>query len=166
MPLLYPGDLIMKKTKGGFSLRVASVLSVALLSVGGLASSQSAFAAAGDKTTMQTLPPLDTTIAGERLEYLSTAQPEISTEILTIAPGTKTKWMTHPVPAYLYVLQGTLIVEFQDGKRQQFSAGQAFLQSRTQWHRGVNDTNEPVKFLAVFMGSKGVPVILHPPTAQ
>jgi quercetin dioxygenase-like cupin family protein len=157
----------MQKTKGdGFQWRVASVLSAALLSVSGLALSQSAFAAPSEEVTMQTLPPLDTTIAGERLEYLSTAQPVVSTEILTIPPRTTTKWMTHPVPAYLYVLQGTLTVEFQDGQRQQFSAGQAFLQSRTHWHRGRNDTNEPVKFLAVFMGSKGVPVILHPPTAH
>ena len=155
----------MKKTKAGFSLRVACVLCATIFCISGPVLSQSASPASNEKSTMQTLPPLDTTIAGERLEYLSTAQPEISTEILTIPPDTTTQWMTHPVPAYLYVLQGTLTVEFLDGKRQQFAVGQAFLQSRTKWHRGRNDTNEPVKFLAVFAGSKGVPVILHPPVA-
>jgi quercetin dioxygenase-like cupin family protein len=154
----------MKRIEAAFfPSRVARVLCATLFCISGPVLSQSAFQASHGKATMQTLPSLDTTIAGERLEYLSTAQPEISTEILTIPPGTTTQWMTHPVPAYLYVLQGTLTVEFLDGKRQLFSAGQAFLQSRTKWHRGRNDTNEPVKFLAVFAGSKGVPVILHPP---
>jgi quercetin dioxygenase-like cupin family protein len=156
----------MRKTNTALSSRVLQIANVTLLSFGALALSQHALAAPPDKTTMQTLPPLDKTIAGERLEYPSTAHPEISTEILTIQPGTTTQWMTHPVPAYLYVLQGNLTVEFENGKRQQFSAGQAFLQSRTTWHRGRNDTNEPVKFLAVFMGSNGVPTILHPPTAD
>jgi quercetin dioxygenase-like cupin family protein len=155
----------MRKRTVFLQSRVAQVLCAALFSTSGLVMNQSAFAESSQGATMQTLPPLDTTIAGERLEYPSTAQPEVSTEILTIPPGTTTQWMTHPVPAYLYVLQGTLTVEFRDGKRQQFAAGQAFLQSRTKWHRGRNDTNEPVKFLAVFVGSKGVPVILHPPTA-
>jgi quercetin dioxygenase-like cupin family protein len=74
--------------------------------------------------------------------------------------------MTHPVPAYLYVLQGDLTVEFTGGKRQTCHTGQAFLQSRTQWHRGRNDGTTPVRFLAVFLGAKGVPAILHPPTAE
>jgi quercetin dioxygenase-like cupin family protein len=74
--------------------------------------------------------------------------------------------MTHPVRAYLYVLQGDLTVEFVDGKRQTFHAGQALLQSRAQWHRGRNDGQTPVRFLAVFLGAKGVPTILHPPVAD
>lgn len=71
--------------------------------------------------------------------------------------------MTHPVPAYLYVLEGMLTVEFEDGSRHEFQEGGAFLQCRTVWHRGRNFGNKQAKFLAVFMGSKSVPYILHPP---
>jgi quercetin dioxygenase-like cupin family protein len=156
----------MRKTKTRMSSRVTRVVAVTLLSLGGFGVSQRAFSASPGAPTMQTLPALDKTIAGEPLEYPGTAHPEISTEILTIPPGATTQWMTHPVPAYLYVLQGNLTVEFADGQRKQFTAGQAFLQSRETWHRGRNDTSEPVKFLAVFVGSKGVPVILHPPTTD
>jgi quercetin dioxygenase-like cupin family protein len=103
-------------------------------------------------------------IAGEPVAYPSTPSPEISSYIMPIAPGATTQWMTHPVPAYLYVLEGTLTVEFaQDGSRKEFKAGQAFLQARTKWHRGRNDGKVPVRFLAVFCGAKDVPNVLHPP---
>lgn len=105
-------------------------------------------------------------IAGEPLAYPSTPDPEISSYILPIAPGAVTEWMVHPVPGYLYVLEGTLTVEFaDDGSRQSFEAGQAFLQARSKWHRGRNDGNTPVRFLAVFCGAKDVPTVLHPPQA-
>jgi hypothetical protein len=54
-------------------------------------------------------------------------------------------------------------VEFQDGKRLEFKAGQGFLQARTKWHRGVNEGNTTMRFLAVFYGEKGTPVVLNPP---
>jgi quercetin dioxygenase-like cupin family protein len=103
-------------------------------------------------------------IAGEPVAYPSTPNPEISSYIVPIAPGATTQWMTHPVPGYIYVLDGTLTVEFAaDGSRKDFKAGQAFLQARTKCHRGRNDGKVPVRFLAVFCGAKDVPNVLHPP---
>ena len=113
--------------------------------------------------TIAALPDLNTTSAGEPLHYLSTPEPVVSSDILTVPPGGVSRWMIHPVPAYIYVLQGDLTLEFVDGKRQTFHTGQAFLQSQTKWHRGRNEGQEPLRFLAVFLGSKGTPVILHPP---
>lgn len=118
---------------------------------------------AGGTVSIVPLPNLTTTAAGEPLLYPSTPHPVIKSDILTIPPGGVTRWMTHPVPAYLYVLQGALTVQFASGKQETFHAGQAFLQSRTQWHRGRNDGQQPVRFLAVFLDAKGIPVILHPP---
>jgi len=107
------------------------------------------------------------TIVGEPIEYPSSPNPVITSNIVTIAPGTVTEWMIHPVQPYLYVLEGTLIVEFAaDGSRQSFKAGQAFLQTRTHWHRGRNDGKNPVRFLSVFIGARDVPTILHPPAGK
>jgi quercetin dioxygenase-like cupin family protein len=104
-------------------------------------------------------------IVGELIAYPSTPSPEISSYIMPIPPGAITQWMTHPVPGYIYVLEGTLTVEFaEDGSRRNFNAGEAFLQARTKWHRGRNDGTGPVRFLAVFCGAKDVPNVLHPPT--
>jgi quercetin dioxygenase-like cupin family protein len=104
-----------------------------------------------------------TTDAGEPITYLSTPNPEVSSVILTLPPGGKTDWMTHPVPGYLYILEGELTVEFADGHHLVFKQGQAFMQARTKWHRGINTGTGQMRFLAVFFGEKGTPVILNPP---
>jgi len=104
-----------------------------------------------------------TTDAGEPIRYLSTPNPEVSSMTLSLPPGAKTDWMTHPVPGYIYVLEGELTVEFEDGSRVVFKAGQGFLQARTRWHRGLNEGKTTMRFLAVFYGEKGTPVILNPP---
>jgi len=106
------------------------------------------------------------TIAGEPLNYLSTANPEISSSIMTIPPGSTTEWMTHPVQGFVYVLEGTLTVEYTDGPRKEFNAGHGFPQARSKWHRGRNDGETVLRFLAVFFGGKDVPNVLHPPEAR
>jgi len=127
-------------------------------------STQPPKAVAGN-VTMAWVSSETTTLAGEPLSFVSTPNPVISSNVLTLQPGTVTSWMTHPVPAYIYVLEGTLTVEFAaDGSRHEFKTGQAFLQARTHWHRGRNDSPSPVRFLGVFVGAKDVPDILHPPS--
>lgn len=116
------------------------------------------------RTSQTAFTSLTKTIANEPLAYPSTPDPAISSAIETIEPGGITEWMTHPVPAYLYVLEGTLTVEFADGTRHEFKAGESFLQCRTTWHRGRNEGTVPMRFLAVFVGAKDVPEILHPPS--
>jgi quercetin dioxygenase-like cupin family protein len=106
------------------------------------------------------------TIAGEPELYLNTPDPEVTSVVFTFPPGSLSQWMTHPAPAFVYVLEGTLLVEFEDGSHQSFHAGQAFLQCRSKWHRGRNDGSQTMRFLAVFFGAKGVPNVLHPPVGD
>ena len=115
------------------------------------------------KATMTEVSKDSVTDAGEPIVYLNTPSPEISSKIMTIPAGTTTEWMVHPVQGDIYVLEGTLIVEFADGGRKEFKAGQGFPQARSRWHRGRNDGKGVVRFLAVFFGGKDVPNILHPP---
>jgi quercetin dioxygenase-like cupin family protein len=103
------------------------------------------------------------TIAGEPELYLNTPDPQVTSVVFTFPPGSESEWMTHPAPAYVYVLEGTLVVEFEDGSHQSFHTGQAFLQCRSKWHRGRNDGSQTMRFFAVFFGAKGVPNVLHPP---
>lgn len=107
------------------------------------------------------------TIAGEPLAYPNSPDPVISSFILPIAPRAVTEWMIHPVPPYIFVLEGTLSVEFAaDGEVKKFKQGEAFLQTRSHWHRGRNDTDQPMRFLVVYVGAKDVPTILHPPVGK
>ena len=137
----------------------------AALAAGRLLIGNSVMAAEGDgiKTTMTDVSKDSVTEAGEPIVYLNTPSPEISSAIMTIPAGKTTEWMVHPVQGYIYVLEGTLIVEFADGPRKEFKAGQGFPQARARWHRGRNDGKGVVRFLAVFFGGKDVPNVLHPP---
>ena len=137
----------------------------AAFAAGGLLIGRLLMAAEGDgiKATMRDVSRDSVTDAGEPIVYLNTPSPEISSAIMTIPAGTTTEWMVHPVQGYIYVLEGTLIVEFADGPRKEFKAGQGFPQARSKWHRGRNDGEGVVRFLAVFYGGKDVPTVLHPP---
>ncbi len=100
-----------------------------------------------DKKAKMTLVSNDSvTDAGEPIVYLNTPHPEISSAIMSIPAGATTDWMTHPVQGFVYVLEGTLTVEFADGSRKEFKAGQGFPQARSKWHRGRNDGTTPMCF--------------------
>jgi quercetin dioxygenase-like cupin family protein len=118
------------------------------------------------KAVMTPVSKDSATSAGEPLVYLSTANPEISSAIMTIPPNTTTEWMIHPVQGFVFVLEGTLTVEYAGGERKVFKAGRGFPQARSKWHRGRNDGDVPMRFLAVFFGARDVPNVLHPPAVK
>jgi quercetin dioxygenase-like cupin family protein len=142
---------------------IAAVTASTLVVAGALAQTNAA-APPSTEITATGLTPLTRTIAGEPLAYPSTPDPVISSGVVAVPPGGVTEWMIHPVPAYLYVLEGTLTVELIDGTRHRFDAGQSFLQCHTTWHRGRNEGATPLRFLAVFIGAKDAPEIVHPPS--
>jgi quercetin dioxygenase-like cupin family protein len=83
---------------------------------------------------------------------------------------TFSKWSLHenihPVQGFVFVLEGAITVEYAEGERKVFKAGQGFPQARSKWHRGRNDGDIPMRFLAVFFGAKDVPNVLHPPAVK
>jgi quercetin dioxygenase-like cupin family protein len=139
-------------------LAVLTPIVLAITSVGAFAQSPTSSAA----VSITPISRDNLTVAGEPELYLSTPEPEVSSVVFTFPPGAVSQWMTHPAPAYVYVLEGSLTVEFEDGSHQSFQAGQGFLQCRSKWHRGRNDSSQTMRFLAVFFGAKGVPNVLHP----
>jgi quercetin dioxygenase-like cupin family protein len=151
---------------GGRSRRDFLSLGAALAVAGGaLMTGNPLIAAESDDKTAKMTPVSNDSVtdAGEPIVYLNTPHPEISSAIMSIPAGATTEWMTHPVQGYVYVLEGTLTVEFADGSRKEFKAGQGFPQARSKWHRGRNDGTTPMRFLAVFFGGKDVPTVLNPP---
>lgn len=141
-------------------------LAAALVGGGHLLGGSILMAADDAKATVTDVSKDSATIAGEPLNYLLTANPEISSSIVTIPVGASTEWMTHPVQCYVYVLEGALTVEYAEGFRKEFKAGHGFAQGRSKWHRGRNDGDTVVRFLAVFFGGKDVPNVLNPPRMQ
>ena len=97
------------------------------------------------------------TILEESFDYPVTNNPEVSSSIITLPPGTQTGWHLHEAPMYAYVLEGTLEVTYKlDGteKRNVYKKGEAIMEGLYTPHNGVNNTGKPVKILVVNFGSR------------
>lgn len=116
-----------------------------------------AYATDGTPIHTQVLLNTSTTWTGEPIEYMKTKTPEVRVQTVEFAPGAGTVWHYHPVPSYLYVLEGTFQVETGDGRLQQFTAGQAFVEVVNTLHRGTNVGNVPTK-LVIFYTGDGSPI--------
>src|SRR5437870_1062314 len=92
---------------------------------------------------------LNTTATGQKLEYPTTNKAEIESLLVEIAPGGESVRHMHPVPTYLYILEGTLTVEMDDGSRREYQAGTGFLESMNMWHKGKNSGQSSVKILVL-----------------
>jgi quercetin dioxygenase-like cupin family protein len=79
-----------------------------------------------------------------------------------LAPGGQTGRHMHPVPTFVYVLEGELTVEAEGHATKVYKAGDAFLEVVNTWHNGINRTNAPTRFLVVFAGEEGKPNLVRP----
>ena len=95
------------------------------------------------------------TASGQKLQYPQTDKPEIESVLIEIAPGGESGRHMHPVPTYVYVLEGTLTVEMDKESPREYAAGSGFLESLNTWHNGKNLGQAPVKVLVVFVSEEG-----------
>ena len=92
---------------------------------------------------------------GQKLQYPQTDKPEIESVLIEMAPGGESGRHMHPVPTYVYVVEGTLTVEMDHGAPREYAAGSGFLESVNTWHNGKNLGQAPVKVLVVFVSEEG-----------
>lgn len=97
------------------------------------------------------------TADGDPLSFPEGENVEIISVIGTIEPGGRTPRHQHPVPVYVYVLEGELEVQTEGGEPRTYEKGEAFLESVDQWHQAFNKGSEPTRILVVFMGEQGQP---------
>jgi quercetin dioxygenase-like cupin family protein len=98
-----------------------------------------------------------TTIVGEPIAYPSSAPAKITVAILTLAPGQETGWHTHGIPAFGYILEGELMVDYGAKGERIYKAGDALLEAIVEPHNGRNTGAGPMRILAVFIGAEGLP---------
>ncbi len=87
---------------------------------------------------------------------------KIESHLVEIKPGAEIGRHKHPYPVYMYVLEGTLLVVFDDGTEQTYKSGEAFIEGADTWVNNKNAGSETVKFLAVLPGFKDAPVVVMP----
>lgn len=98
-----------------------------------------------------------TTTSGEPIRYPSVADPEVQTLLVEIPPGGETGWHMHPVPAYAYILAGTIEVESEGGTKRLFKAGDSFAEMVNRRHNGRVVGSESVRILMIVTGERGAP---------
>ncbi len=95
------------------------------------------------------------------VEYPKTGKAEIVSVIGELEPGGRTALHQHPVPVFVYVLEGTIIVQAQGGEPREYKAGQAFIEDVNHWHQASNKGGAPVKILVIFAGEQGKPTTVN-----
>ncbi len=141
------------------------VVIAALSSLILLATGSAAQAASNDEALpkgFKTSPVLKSTQTASnlKLEYPKTGKAEIVSVIGELEPGGRTARHQHPVPVFVYVLEGTLTVQAEGGQPREYRPGQAFMEDINHWHQALNKTSAPVKILVVFMGEEGKPTTI------
>ena len=102
------------------------------------------------------------TIGKKKLVYLVTDKPEIEVMLVEIKPTGQSGRHMHPVASIVYVIEGTLTVELDDGSRHKFRAGTAVLEVINTWHNVKNMGRKSLKIMVVYLGEKGRPNLLRP----
>jgi quercetin dioxygenase-like cupin family protein len=98
----------------------------------------------------QAIDALDQAVA-----YPKKVPAQVSSEIVTLEPGQETGWHRHRVPQYVYVMQGSMSVEYDAGVIKEYPAGTAYLEAQGVWHNATNKGDEPVRTLLVYLGAEG-----------
>jgi quercetin dioxygenase-like cupin family protein len=102
-----------------------------------------------------------TTITGQAIRFPQ-GDNQFTAAIAEVAPGGQVGRHMHPVPLFVYMLDGTLSIEMDGHGTHTFNAGQGFAEVTNVWHNGRNLTDKPVRFLIVFSGQKGTPNLIRP----
>ena len=102
-----------------------------------------------------------TTITGQPIRFPQ-GDNQFTAVVAEVAPGGQVGRHMHPVPLFVYMLEGTLSIEMDGHGTHTFSAGQGFAEVTNTWHNGRNLTDKPVRFLIVFAGQKGTPNLIRP----
>ena len=97
-----------------------------------------------------------TTITGQKLEYPGRS-PQVTATLVEIPPGVDVGWHEHPNIRYVYVIDGTLTIEMEDGVRRDFPAGTIFVEAVRTRHHGMNTGTIPTKVLFIDHSEEGQP---------
>jgi quercetin dioxygenase-like cupin family protein len=115
------------------------------------------------QVTLTTILKTGTTWNGAPITYSAAAKPEVQSVVVEIAASGATVWHKHPINNIVYVLEGSVRIELEDGGSRGFRAGEAFAEVVNTWHRGVNVGQGPVRMLVVYTGEAGTPISIPRP---
>jgi len=125
-----------------------------------LALAGATIAAARPSSPVTTATLLKRTASWNDVPYTAYAagQPQLTTVRMLIPAHSALPWHRHVMPNAAYILSGALTVEERaTGRRQRFTAGQAFAESVGNVHRGVTGA-QPAVVIVTYAGVPGQPL--------
>jgi quercetin dioxygenase-like cupin family protein len=105
-----------------------------------------------------------TTMSGQPITFVQTDRPEVTSSLLTLAPGGETGRHYHPTSSFNYVFEGTITIEFDTGERREFQAGEAYMETVDTIHNARNLGNVPMKLIVATFSEQGRPNVIRPAT--
>lgn len=103
-----------------------------------------------------------TTIGGQAMTFPAEGEVEVQGHVVEIAPGGETGRHKHPYPVFMYVFEGTLILELDDGTSKTYEAGQALIEDAETWFNNKNPGETPAKFVGVLYRNAGQEMVVFP----
>ena len=93
-------------------------------------------------------------------QFPKTEKPEITSVIGTLQPGGRTPLHQHPVPVFVYVLEGEIELQTEGGQPHTYKTGEAFIESIGHNHQAFNKGSSPARIIVVFVGEEGKPTTI------
>ncbi|NJB71366.1 quercetin dioxygenase-like cupin family protein [Saonia flava] len=97
---------------------------------------------------------------GQKIKYPNFTDAKVTIRKITFPPGCSTGWHKHNIPVFSYIFEGVLTIEFEDLETVQYSTGETFAESVNVYHRGINQSEEDVVVLVIYLGGDGQPLSL------
>lgn len=97
---------------------------------------------------------------GVSLPDCASGETEVTMLKITIAPHTRLPNHFHPVINVAYMLSGELTVVSEKGERKTIRKGDPLVELVNQEHYGINNGDEPVQILVVYIGETGKPITI------
>jgi quercetin dioxygenase-like cupin family protein len=80
----------------------------------------------------------------------------------TLQKGGRTALHEHPVPVYVYVIEGEVEVKTEGVEPHRYKTGEAFIEAQNRKHQAFNAGDGAAKLLVVFVGEQGKPTTVAP----
>jgi quercetin dioxygenase-like cupin family protein len=84
-----------------------------------------------------------------------TGAAKVTAEMVTFEPKGQTALHQHPVPSFVFVLEGELEVRIKGQEPKRFMSGQAFVEPQDTDMQAFNVAAGPTKLLVVYSGAEG-----------
>jgi DNA-binding winged helix-turn-helix (wHTH) protein/quercetin dioxygenase-like cupin family protein len=94
------------------------------------------------------------TVLGQTIAY-PIGTPLLKAAILRSKPGEEFDWHTHEIPAFGYILEGEITVDYGSKGIRVFRAGDAMLEALDWPHRPSNRGTTPARVFALYIGAEG-----------